>query len=920
MADNRTISNKPPTSKASDYTKLRDLGIGYIEQFAHGLWTDYNKHDPGITTLEMLCYAITDLSLRTQLPMQDLLTSSWGDAAKMRESFATADLVLPICPVTELDYRKLFIDIDGVRNAWLAKAEKNVFVNCTKSTLHHTEDKPHKPNEKWLSEPFKLNGLYDFLIDFDGFYIEDQIKAGHTEGAAKQAVLDKIRKQYLDNRTLCEDVETIKAIPIQRVMICADVNIAADAVVSEVYAQILFEVQKYLDPPIKRYSLAEMKEKKDSEGTALTLDQIFEGPLLTNGFILDAELEAAQLREVIYASDLINLIMGIKGVLAVKKVRLNTLIEDTTKPCGEWKTGDAEGKKWCLHIAKGHQPQLCPEKAALAFYKDIIPVGSLTDKKKALKRLLELEKDLYDSNKKSIEAVPVPVGDVFDLTDYSPVINQFPKNYGIGYDGLPDSATTERKAKAKQFKAYLLFFDQILTNYLAQLKNLNNLFATQTQAATYFGQPIVAVEGITDLYYNDLALSDDGYANMQGILEGILASQEQLDITPARKNRFLDHLLARFAESFSEYAMLMFSMFGERSGEEILQDKVAFIKDFYECPPRLSTDTEAVWLQNCRDHFHQVCRARAYNYCDTAWENDKIAGVTRRIARLTGLRNHQAHKASDIQLIHTYNMGGGGSPDAFRYEVQLPDATVLIMSIATFPDDTAAAKAGVRDLILPVPHRAQFEIKKVATNWIFVLHDEITDAEIAQSPDFTTEKAARMAADDLLEHLIYDGESLAIIEHILLRPDVSNPTEGWFPVCTEPDCSSCEPLDPYSYRVSVVLPGYTTRFRDINYRRYLERIIRQELPAHVLARICWIGRDHLAVFETAYKAWLAEKAQNCTTKDNTAYATALNNLITILDLIYTIYPTGVLHDCDTADENTPIILGQSTLGTLTIQN
>ena len=145
MAGNITISNKPPLSTASDYTQLRELGIGYIEQFAHDLWTDYNKHDPGITTLEMLCYAITDLSLRTQLPMQDLLASSWGDAAKMRESFVTADLVLPICPVTELDYRKVFIDMDGVRNAWLSKAKKEVFVNCTKSTLNHK--KTILPNE-----------------------------------------------------------------------------------------------------------------------------------------------------------------------------------------------------------------------------------------------------------------------------------------------------------------------------------------------------------------------------------------------------------------------------------------------------------------------------------------------------------------------------------------------------------------------------------------------------------------------------------------------------------------------------------------------------------------------------------------------------------------------------------------------------
>jgi uncharacterized protein len=913
MAENITISNKPPLSLASDYTKLREQGIGYIEQFAHELWTDYNKHDPGITTLEMLCYAITDLSLRTQLPMQDLLASSWGDATKMRDSFVTADLVLPICPVTELDYRKLFIDIDGVRNAWLSKAKQKIFVNCTKSTLNHKEDTPHKLNEKWLDKPFELNGLYDITIDFDGFFINEQIKAGSTEGGVKQQILDKVKTKYLNNRHLCEDIAAVQKVPVQKIMICADVDIANDAVVSEVYAQILFEVQNYLDPPIKRYSLAEMRTKADEDGILWTIDQIFEGPLLNNGFIVDEELEAAQLREVLYTSDIINLIMGIKGVLAVKKVRLNTLIEEITKPsCGDWKTLDTEGKKWCLHIEKGYQPQLCMEKVALAFYKDIIPVGSLNDKTKALRRVEDLQKAAYESNKKSIEAVPVPTGDVFDITDYSSVINEFPQNYGIGRYGLPNSASMERKAKAKQFKGYLLFFDQILTNYLAQLKNVKTLFAAQTDSATYFGQPLTDVVDMNAFYPPSVL------GTLQDHITDVLKQQEGFEDNPVRKNRFLDHLLARFAENFSDYAMLMFSLFGERSNEEILQDKVAFLKDFYECPLRLVAETEAAWQQRCRVHFHQVCRARAYNYCKPAWETDNVAGVTRRLARLMGMRNHQAYAASAIQLVHTRNVGGGGSPDKFQYEVQLPDGTVLLESKNTFPDADKAFTAGMQDLILSVPFREQMDIKKIATKWVFILNDKNTHLEIARSPAprFNTEAEARLAANALLEHLIYDGESLFMVENILLRPDEGNTDEKWMPVCTEPNCEHCKPLDPYSYRVSVILPGYTARFRDINYRRYLERLIREELPAHVLARICWIGREQLAEFEGFYKTWLVEKNQTCAVKNPINYAKALNDLIDILDKLYTIYPTGVLHDCETADENSPIILGQSALGTL----
>ena len=51
----------------------------------------------------------------------------------------------------------------------------------------------------------------------------------------------------------------------------------------------------------------------------------------------------------------------------------------------------------------------------------------------------------------------------------------------------------------------------------------------------------------------------------------------------------------------------------------------------------------------------------------------------------------------------------------------------------------------------------------------------------------------------------------------------------------EEDCE-INVFDPYSYRVSIVLPGYTYRFSNPDFRRYAETVIRQELPAHVIAK------------------------------------------------------------------------------------
>ena len=59
-----------------DFEFLRSEGIAAIEAMASTTWTDYNHHDPGITILEQLCYALTDYSYRADYPLPDLLSEA----------------------------------------------------------------------------------------------------------------------------------------------------------------------------------------------------------------------------------------------------------------------------------------------------------------------------------------------------------------------------------------------------------------------------------------------------------------------------------------------------------------------------------------------------------------------------------------------------------------------------------------------------------------------------------------------------------------------------------------------------------------------------------------------------------------------------------------------------------------------------
>src|SRR5690606_25490796 len=101
MNTTNTISTTQAINHSQDYFYLRRLGMEYIQNLGSNFWTDYNIHDPGITLLEALCYAITDLGHRTQLPIKDLLAPAPGTIFNPDEqSLFTARNILTTNPWT----------------------------------------------------------------------------------------------------------------------------------------------------------------------------------------------------------------------------------------------------------------------------------------------------------------------------------------------------------------------------------------------------------------------------------------------------------------------------------------------------------------------------------------------------------------------------------------------------------------------------------------------------------------------------------------------------------------------------------------------------------------------------------------------------------------------------------------------------
>lgn len=884
-----TISKQKPASSSMDYAFLRAEGMKWIERYSSDLWTDYNTHDPGITIMELLSYAITDLGYRTSFPLKDILSTSKSNKQNFKSQFYSARKILPTRPVTEIDLRKLFIGADGVKNAWLLKAEESLFVDFKNE--HIVAVKPD--HDKY--DEFKLNGIYDVKVELDMKYKDGT----DWDDEKRQQVFDDLRQCFHKHRNLCEDLRNIELVDEQKIRICADVEIQPTANAFEVYGEILYRVQNYLSPDVKQYTLAEMRELKKSNGESYRMDEIFSGPVLKYGFIPDEEVKRSGLKRKILLSDIISIMMDVEHVIAVKEVKFNFCNEDK-----ELKN------EWVLCIDKGKKPGLCLDKMALHFYKDVVPVNA--NKQKAIDLFREkMETDRLAKKNKTYDDYIYAHGVDRQVNGYRSLRNDLPLVYGVSDHGLPSHADELRRSQAKQLKGYLVFFDQLLGNYLSQLHHVKDLLRLErpmtdvTMPQSYFYQKLTDIGETEDIAdpnekkKKEIIINTDDYANPGGTLAGIVSNFEK---DTDRLNRFTDHLLSRFAEQFTDYAIQLYTLSDNVSDSELLAAKIQLLQEY----PLLSKN-----------------RSAGYNYTKTpVWDTENVSGLEHRICRLLGISNYSRHTISSIKSEVVEEINNGTAEYLFR--IADPDnASRTLLSSGKKYATKAEAELVFANAIEHAALRDHYDLKQAADGRY---HFNVIDAAgtvLARRIEFFANKNLAEAAILKLMLVVkeqYSNEGLFVVEHLLLRMDSAFlqqenelfNKENFLPVCTDNDCEDCE-QDPYSFRITVVLPGETVRFRNMDFRKQVENLIRQQTPAHIYPKICWVNKEQLAQFETAWKLWLVLKQEG---KQNTTEGLiATRALIDILFNLRSLMPKGVLPDCGEPPAN-PLILGRTSLGNL----
>lgn len=587
MADTPVqINRDKPIAAAMDYDLLMKEAIARVQELSGTEWTDYNLHDPGVTILEQLCYAITDPAYRTAFPIDEILADKKGNIDPLPHSFFRRAEILTSAPVTVDDYRKLVLDeIENIENIWIEPVQTTHPSGCTK-------------------------GVYRVFIQ-----VEDAIAQNMSGNADLIQKLAAQTDHFLQSyRNIGEDFEPAVILQPQEIFIKAEIIVDSRHDPHQILALMCNAFEMTLHPPVRFVSAAEMYI------SGHTAEDIYAGPLLKKGFVANTDLHPR--KQTADPADLMKSVSQVPGVVKVKAIYLAD------------ENGTFQAKP--IQIKEGHYPylEMISGKHEIKISSDkfeynLRDAGFLN----TYEQVKTVARRRFAGHKNSEASKPLKAT-YRNLGQYYSLQHTFPAIYGIGHAGLEKDAPALRHAQAKQLKAYLLFFEQLLANYLAQLSNIGNLFSPflhQVPAVTYATQPLYNVPHAASLLkaFTDqqAPLSWDDFTQDNGnpYMKNMQEAAEPDKVYQERKNTILDHLLARFNLVLLKYPVNFYEQtYGRDAAPARISAELEWKAEILRDMPALSAN-----------------RNRSFNYREDIFDGSDLSGYETMLHKLLHIRQEK---------------------------------------------------------------------------------------------------------------------------------------------------------------------------------------------------------------------------------------------------------------------------------------
>ncbi len=479
-----------------DFDELRKEAIQSTQLASGKKWTDYNLHDPGVTILEQFSFVLTDIAYRTNLGIEELLFHSNNEQVTERNAFIPASEAFTPGPLTIQDYRILFLDhfVESIINCWL------------EPVTNHREG---------------ITGLFNLII-----HVHPIFPAIEYDSLKK-----RIRSYYNKHRNLCEDLEEIIILQPELINIEVQIDVSQETVAEDVIAQILFEIENYLNPSIEFSSL------EDLEADGQRLDEIYDVPSHKHGFISKKQLGIK--RNQFYLSKIKEFISAVKGVRSMKELQLfqdgSPVTSDLIK---------VDNHKYLTIVDSSRQDE------TMYGFKISVYKGGVANayQRNSVVRKLEEWQQRFIRNYPVQARVRNKKTNTLSYTEiesYNSVQECFPSIYGVGVYTPAKEEGVLRQAQSEQLKAYLMLFDQLMANHLSQLSKVAELFSIDgfdvDKFKTYYAQTLNGkVQSADSLIKKSLRPKNQ----IQEELEHLKNQMSQSDLKTIRKIESLERDLS----------------------------------------------------------------------------------------------------------------------------------------------------------------------------------------------------------------------------------------------------------------------------------------------------------------------------------------------------------------------------------------
>ncbi len=775
------------------FRALRSLGIA-ATQAASGLrWTDYNVHDPGVTILEQLSYALTEVAYRADLPVADHMCRPDGTIDFERQALFAPEQIFPCRATTASDYRRLLLD----EVADLADAR---FV--TDDPLHGGTTRP---------------GLHRLRLR--------RVNARAAKGVGDLAA--KALAIYRASRTVGEDLEDhIDEIEPRFCELALSAGISGLRDPNDILAEIYRVLAAKVAGLPRRRSVA----VRVLEGQRL--EDALDGPDGVDGLIAEADLAReeegrlliTELRAEVLAVDGVDEVTSLEIILGDQRFG-----SESDRSVLEWKAAE-----WapCLSVPgdRAHEDE---EDARLVRMVRLLRRGveaPLDPRAVASRRPAALQPDFrdIDTHRDFEKAVPPPKGAHRPDPPFRSVQEEFPPLYRLGRYAAPAGGL----AQTDQLRGYLALFDQLLANTGEQLAHIRELFTPEQPLRQSYWRRILKdadVPRVERLYMP--SPEQAGRPVTEQIDQQVY---EPFDNAADRRSRAFDYLLSLYGESCSQNTLRQFLDYLDSTELTfaLLENKAAYLHQTVE----LGRD-----------------RAAGFDTGKVLWSDPQdTTGLHRRIALLLGFRDWSSRRlTAAIAPWRTPLPPPEATTRPLTWADPADDPAAIRRGLRPEPAALETARpllAALRRAGASQADLFRFGLNRERYRWEprglrrLVLVDD-AEAPRCVLGEFANEAAAARHAETLRQGLLAltDAcEGLHIVDHVLLRPRDRN-----------------QPLDAafHLLRATVVFPGWTARTARPDFHAFAQETVSINFPAHVTADCLWLGVKEMARFERDYGRW-----------------------------------------------------------------